>query len=54
MFSVCKMRNFRAVRVGIRHTDSRVSIHMTYLKKPAMLIIFLDEMKHGTKLSSRS
>lgn len=54
MFRTCRMRSFWAVWVGIRHPDSGVSVHMICLKKPALLIIFLDEMKPETNLSSRS
>lgn len=51
---MCKMRRFRAGWVGIRHPDRGVSVHMKGLKKPALLIVFLDEMEPETNLSSRS
>lgn len=54
VFSVYKMRNFGAVWVEFRRTSSGVSMHVTCLKKPATLVLFLDEMKHGTNFSSMS
>lgn len=51
---MCKMRRFWAVWVGIRHPDSGVSVHMTCLENPALLIVFLNEMEPETNLSSRS
>lgn len=51
---MCKIRRFGALWIGIRHPDSGVGVHMTCLKKLALLIVSLDEMEPETNLRSRS